>query len=62
MPKMPIQAIQNLILKIDNIKKDIVYWEDFLRFLESEADLREIINDMRINQTGTTRITEIDKF
>lgn len=29
-----------------------------MRFLESEGELRELINDMRINQPGTARIEE----
>jgi hypothetical protein len=40
----------------------LIYWEDFLRFLESEANLREMINDMRINQDGSTRLVEKHKY
>eukprot|EP00347_Sterkiella_histriomuscorum_P014346 403361222 len=58
MPKMPIQLINKIVQKIDNVQTSTIYWEDFLSFLESEGELREIINDMRISQPGTTRLVK----
>jgi hypothetical protein len=39
-----------------------IYWDDFLRFLEHEGEMREMINDIRINQSGTTQLAEKKKF
>ena len=62
MPRMSLDQLQLIIMKIDNIQRDVIYWEDFLKFMENEGELREMINDLRINQAGTARIKELRKF
>ena len=54
--------IHKIVQKIDNLQSELILWDDFLRFLESEGKIREIINDMRISQPGTTRLQLIRKF
>ncbi len=49
MPRMSVELISQMTLKLDNLQLDTIFWEDFLRFLESEGELRELINEMRIN-------------
>jgi hypothetical protein len=41
-------------MKVDTKSDTHIYWDDFLKFLEHEGEIREMINDMRINQSGTT--------
>ena len=48
MPRLTLDMISSIILKID-VESDVLHWEDFLRFLEVEGEMREMINDMRIN-------------
>ena len=62
MPRMSLDQLQLIIMKIDNLQRDVIYWEDFLKFMENEGELREMINDLRINQSGTARIKETRKF
>jgi hypothetical protein len=47
---------------VDTKSETHIYWDDFLRFLEHEGEMREMINDMRINQSGTTQLAEKKKF
>lgn len=50
MPHLTGEQITKLVSKIDTKSENIIYWDDFLRFLEHEGEMREMINDMRINQ------------
>ena len=62
MPRMGELMIERIVDKIDHLQGQIILWDDFLRFLESEGELRELINDMRITQPGTTRLKEQSRF
>lgn len=49
MPYLTMDQINKIVMKVDTRSDSLVYWEDFLKFLEHEGDMREMINDMRIN-------------
>jgi hypothetical protein len=58
MPHLSMDEINKIVMCVDTRSETHVYWEDFLKFLEHEGDMREIINDMRINQPGITKLIE----
>jgi sensor domain CHASE-containing protein len=49
MSHLSVNEINKLVERIDTRSESIVYWDDFLRFLEHEGEMRDMINDMRIN-------------
>lgn len=58
MPHLSSDQIKQITESIDRRSDHIIYWDDFLKFLEHEGEMREMINDMRINQPGTTYLKE----
>ena len=58
MPHLSMDQINKIVMRVDMRSDSQVYWEDFLKFLEHEGDMREMINDMRINQPGITKLVE----
>jgi hypothetical protein len=62
MPHLTMDQINKIVQRIDTRSDTHIYWDDFLRFLEHEGEMREMINDMRINQGGTTQLIEKSKF
>ncbi len=61
MPHLSMDQINKIVIRVDTCSDSQVYWEDFLKFLEHEGDMREMINDMRINQPGITKLVEHSK-
>jgi len=49
MPHLSVNEINKLVEQIDTRSESTIYWDDFLRFLEHEGEMRDMINDMRIN-------------
>ncbi len=62
MPHLSGEQISKIVYRIDTKSEDIIYWDDFLRFLEHEGEMREMINDMRINQQGVTILVESGRY
>jgi|LauGreDrversion4_2_1035121.scaffolds.fasta_scaffold403929_1 hypothetical protein len=62
MPHLTMDQINIIVQKVDTKSDTHIYWDDFLKFLEHEGEMREMINDMRINHSGTTRLKEGPKF
>jgi hypothetical protein len=54
MPHLTMDQINIIVQKVDTKSDTHVYWDDFLKFLEHEGEMREMINDIRITQSGTT--------
>lgn len=49
MPHLRGDQFIRMIQVIDTRSPDIIYWDEFLKFLEREGEMREMINNMRIN-------------
>ena len=49
MPRLNDNMINDLVQKIDTQDPSLITWEEFLCYLEKEGELREMINDLRIN-------------
>jgi|LauGreDrversion4_2_1035121.scaffolds.fasta_scaffold458492_1 hypothetical protein len=49
MPHLTMDQINIIVMKVDTKSDTHIYWDDFLKFLEHEGEMREMINDMRIN-------------
>jgi hypothetical protein len=62
MPHLKGDQINKIVQRIDTRATETIYWDDFLRFLEREGEMREMINDMRITQQGTTVLKEAGRF
>lgn len=49
MPHLTMDEINIIVQKVDTKSDTHIYWDDFLRFLEHEGEMRDMINRMRIN-------------
>jgi|LauGreDrversion4_2_1035121.scaffolds.fasta_scaffold1993978_2 hypothetical protein len=56
MPHLKASKINKIVSKIETKNEGIIYWDEFLKFLEDEGEMREIINEMRIHQPGVTKL------
>jgi hypothetical protein len=61
MPHLKAPKINKIVSKIETKNEGIIYWDEFLKFLEDEGEMREIINEMRIHQPGVTKLVETGK-